>query len=430
MSSKTNDEASVAHQLKLTDLIEDCLEHIFMYLDHEDLAKVADASKKLKPTAEIVFIRKYGKIEFIMPMGNSSVQNVSSLLLLRCFGHLITTLALWECNYHSDRYLQHLFDYILEYCTKSLTEVLLARILRSPFNSVATKPFLKVETLKIIQSNLAYTILKAKDLSAWFPAIRCLELTNVSSNCSVVEKHFPRLEHLIIYVTGKISIESIGMAFRLNPQLRRLDLNYGRSSEILRCAGKYLLHLDCLKLHFQLGRVFDYNGEMINFKTVKTLDICFGCASGQTMSSNQLSFDQLENLTLQVDNWNQISGLSNFFQKHQSITKVTFKFWFAEQPILKEHTSSKSILADVVQALPLLTELNVHDYEYSVDDLIDMINGFNLLKNSFTLKVPLELYGHGRQAHINQQSDDLKVRLGNKWQVTIDNERIHVERNV
>lgn len=45
---------------KLTDINDDCLEHIFLYLSIEDLLNIAYTSKQLKPAAELAFSNNSG----------------------------------------------------------------------------------------------------------------------------------------------------------------------------------------------------------------------------------------------------------------------------------------------------------------------------------------------------------------------------------
>lgn len=57
---RLNDE-TVPPPEKITDVIDDCLERIFECLDLVSLLNVANANKRLRPAARLIYKRKYGK---------------------------------------------------------------------------------------------------------------------------------------------------------------------------------------------------------------------------------------------------------------------------------------------------------------------------------------------------------------------------------
>lgn len=76
MSADDNESGALggaaADQLKLTNLIDDCLEHIFMFLDVDDMLSIADTSKQLKTAADTVFARKFGKKNSLFATNNKT----------------------------------------------------------------------------------------------------------------------------------------------------------------------------------------------------------------------------------------------------------------------------------------------------------------------------------------------------------------------
>lgn len=77
-SVRTPVENGSNDKLNITDLNQFCLEHIFTYLDFEDLLSVADANKYLRPATIAPFTQKYGtkwiKFEYSFP-GQLSIKN-------------------------------------------------------------------------------------------------------------------------------------------------------------------------------------------------------------------------------------------------------------------------------------------------------------------------------------------------------------------
>lgn len=64
ISEPMNIDSNEPDSMKLTSLDDDCLEHLFGYLDTLDLMNVADSTKQVHNAACVVFKRKYcsGKV--------------------------------------------------------------------------------------------------------------------------------------------------------------------------------------------------------------------------------------------------------------------------------------------------------------------------------------------------------------------------------
>lgn len=345
----------------------------FMYLDRDDLLSIADTSKNLKPTAKILYARKFDK-NYVLLREYSYARRLHFLRLLRCFGHLIIKLE--KNGFYTDAYLNQVYGYILEYCSKSLVELSLYRIPEG----VVSKPFLKVETLRVLGYYLGAQI---KFLSAWFPALRSLDLNDVRfTNSAAVEKHFPHLEELIIFGYEAISSTPIGEVLRLNPQLRNLILDRINSPKLFQNASKYLSQLDFLELSGKPNAFCGFRGDMINFKTVNKLILNFWHTETNvlTVFDIKFSFDRLEDFTLHLGGWKWNSGLTDFIQKHQTITKLTLE---TKHKASKEHDLTK-----IVRSISLLVKLTVFGSCFSVDKLIGLINRFDLVKYCLVLEVP------------------------------------------
>lgn len=159
---------------KLTDVNNDCLEAVFKHLCINDLLNIAHTSKQLKPAADLAFTSKFGNKTFGLSKGTwtptayveTKGEVLKFLRLLRCFGHLISTLEFRRFIFY-DQYLQYLGSYISEYCTHSVRNI--EFIYRSRLKSqqprhneifrerdyslydCITKPLLKVKSLKMLK---------------------------------------------------------------------------------------------------------------------------------------------------------------------------------------------------------------------------------------------------------------------------------------
>lgn len=88
---------------RIIDVNFDCLEHIFQFLDIEDLINVAEANKQLKVAADVVFNHKYKLFSFWLYNNNMPlaepidiyrslivIRNLNfTFKILRIFGHLL-----------------------------------------------------------------------------------------------------------------------------------------------------------------------------------------------------------------------------------------------------------------------------------------------------------------------------------------------------
>lgn len=123
-------------ETRLTDLNVDCIEHIFQYLEFEDLLNAADSNLYLKNVASSIYKQRYSRRKVIVrndldcwclfrskkkfKVGRNSItirNTALSLRLLHCFGGLISEIRVKE---HVD---QQIMAEIKENCSKSLREV-------------------------------------------------------------------------------------------------------------------------------------------------------------------------------------------------------------------------------------------------------------------------------------------------------------------
>lgn len=114
------------------------------------------------------------------------------------------------------------------------------------------------------------------DFNAWFPSMRHLELgSNQFPARSQIDNYFPFLEQMGISLGGIIQLNSIQAALQLNPQLRSISLDRIHFPYSIRYASEYLPHLFSLKLRGKPNDFCTFTGNIINFKTVKKLEIGF-----------------------------------------------------------------------------------------------------------------------------------------------------------
>lgn len=160
----------------ITDINDDCLEHIFKKLSFDDLLNVADSCKRLKNAARLAFTSKYGRH---MVRINGYFQRIRSILMsdkeieikgrstclkvLRCFGASMTKLATLPFVY--ERECDDIDRYLDEYCAESVVELEYGRV--TLYN--LKKQFTKVESVRF--TNYEFQCHR-DDINVQFPNLR------------------------------------------------------------------------------------------------------------------------------------------------------------------------------------------------------------------------------------------------------------------
>lgn len=119
-------------QLKITDINQFCLEHVFMYLDLADLLNVAHANKYLGLATISPFAQKYGQKQFKIQQITYYCRNSDEIItiedlrtifqMLRCFGQSIKQLKiLYQGPYYKNYH--RIMDYVNEFCVESLANI-------------------------------------------------------------------------------------------------------------------------------------------------------------------------------------------------------------------------------------------------------------------------------------------------------------------
>ncbi|XP_031633903.1 uncharacterized protein LOC116347459 [Contarinia nasturtii] len=429
--SRTDDHKGPAkNTMKLTDVIDDCLEHVFMDLSLEDLLNIADTNKELKPAADMAFRRKFGKMEFqldkdrfqcAIKLGEHIVINdkKTQLQLLRCFGHSVTKLVLRPPGVFSRR----LISYANKFCFNSLTDIKIMHFdfTRNNFlNKLGEKTvcgfsqnkfklkkrFRNVEVVSLSSCQL-YADTNLKKL---FPAMRRLDLFKCSTVTeeTLIVKNTPKLEHLEMTCDRRISAENICTTLRSNPQLRSLSLIGIVPPKDFWNICQTLYQLESLRFDSIYCVKFKHADIPINLPTLEKLDINIGKKDQRLMTSekNKITFGQLKEIKLECMYSGWLPSInshkwSNFFKKNKLIEKMTL--WFYETDI----NICETIITEAAQELPLLNEFILYGRDFSVEEILRFIGKFNMMSYGFEMENVDEFY-------------NLKERLGVEWTASID----------
>ncbi|XP_055304936.1 uncharacterized protein LOC129569797 [Sitodiplosis mosellana] len=307
---------------KINDVNDDCLELIFSHLMLQDLVNVADTCKRFQPSAKAVFATKCrGKLVMLHPSVHrlqpfESIENFvkvfgmsNCLKVLRHFGHKITKIDIDYFYIYTVKQAA-LGRYMNEYCADSLIDIAIAG---APKEVAAnwTKPFINADSIQLLYSDLG-------DLSAWFPKTRRLVL---HSGAKWVENTFPHLEQLDIYddVSERNRANVVELLHR-NPHLQQLRLlNHGYDMKFMEGVSAYLQSLTLLDICCDNG-FFHLNGSSIHLKSVKEFNI--GLRLVHAIPKIPFSFDQLENMQLEVDDFKMNDNFGKFLKQNPSLSKL------------------------------------------------------------------------------------------------------------
>lgn len=405
-------------KMKIIDLNIDCLEKICQYLEVADLLNVADSNKCLKGAAELIFKLKHSKktveihgahyrVEDIIDSEHSLMiyDLISSLRIVRCFGHLVTNLKItvdrtdYLYKVYADRFCHSfhcLITYVNQYSAESLVQFTLSTNQEIPDKALnhLKKPFLNVEKLYIVQ----FPNLERSLINKLFPRVRHLVYADAPyfTDFARIENHFRHLSHLHLnissvkyrYTSIKCEEKSAQICsfLRLNPQLVSLTLPFILDMKLFQCISE-LSSLKTLKLYNFWGRISNYDDNPIHLKHLKRLKIDEFYECPQI----PLTFDHLEELRIFCQHF-----CNNFHQ------------FLIENPTIRKITSSPKILKDehlskLANALPFLEEIDVRDLSTTSNDVINAINGLkSLRKISFNFKQRSNEYAE-LQTHLNRK---------------------------
>ncbi|XP_055307431.1 uncharacterized protein LOC129571638 [Sitodiplosis mosellana] len=416
---------TLTNEMRLTDLIDDCLEPIFLKLSIEDLVAIAHTNKQLKPAAASAFARKFGTKKIVLsnlkddlPIDSrmDSVQVVDlnvSLRLLRSFGHKISKLHIGHKKSMGSIVFSNrlLIQYANEY-SKSLVEITFGPLASSELSLAAHESFPMVETVRVWRCNLRR--FGQSEFDGCFPEIRRLEFVgNVPSNECIVDC-LPNLEHLAINTSSFMHIKgTLPISLALNPQLLSLTLKTNDALFILRKGHPYLGLLESLSVTYDskdlLNEHFGFeDNEVIQFESLRKLEVNFADFCCDSIPHIPFSSHRLTELKVSIGDCDHktCNRLVRYLQKHQTVTKFTLinrsdPFW--EPSNISEESKMK-----ISQAMSSLQEADFWNIEFSTGEVKQFIGNCKMLH-----RFGFKLINGG-------DFNDLKKHLGSEWEASID----------
>lgn len=251
-------------------LIVDCLERIFHFLDIQSLPNVAGTCKRLQIEAISYFNRKfngkdvtlyhnYSHSPYILVARIEQIKGLKSCLaFLRYFGANLSELTVqwhtWSayklinpdsipnCKCHT-----LLDQYINRYCAGSLSSIrFYDKLGFSSENYV--NPFVKVETVRLLHCGVGQQLPRFTD---WFPNLRTLDIDRRCTYELFAKRrlHLTHLQHLIIDIVEndkhKTGVKNL---LHANPHLQSLSLCSHKQLKMSKLLGMICANSMILKL--------------------------------------------------------------------------------------------------------------------------------------------------------------------------------------
>lgn len=389
---------SNATTIRLTDVNDDCLERIFLYLSLEDLLNIADTNKELKPAAEITFVRHFKRGQLILWRSTSEIHiNKTEQVkvrnpyrLLRCFGHLIPNQKIQHHN---------MLKYVNQCCSESIIKIEFGSLCR-----YMNKPFSKVESVTL-SCRLSWNFNRLPKL---FPNVRTFTFHSCSIEPRYIAVNFPHLRQVNIRNSENVhGIESYAKMLRFNPQIRHLYLGpFIDDVKLLRTANQFIQFLEHLHLRYTENSYKNFEEKCVNFTYLEVLKIeHYGDITTQIPVSSSCLKAFSFHVYSSEDTYHLNAGvdiLMEFLRKHRFITKLTLSSKCEEML-----TTNK--LEEIIEAVSSMEEINISLIKnLSVDDAMKFVNKCKSLKKlSF-------------RADDSSIFDHLNAKLKVKWQVMFE----------
>lgn len=388
--------------LQLIEINDHCLWHMFEFLDANELVSIAEAHERFIPVAISVFQRLYRKKKkLIVKLDSVLPQTINAFVcpaaeniepLIRHFGHLISNALI---NFLGEKHVD-IETLLQEFCADSMVELDLIYCDENDFQSII-KPFTKVEKLQIVESTLSQPL---SQINIWCPNIQRLELICVKlTQPQLLEVNFPHLKHLEIYNRElDLPIGTVCETLRKNPQLKILTLLCDHDRDFIESLSRNVCGLEVLELWAPKDRFLNFHDYKYHFGMVKKFTLNAWSSRGDFLVNIPFTFDALQELTL--DGFNQFKGqILDFVMQCKMVKNLKLVPYVEDWDDLMP-----ADLRKIIDALPMLTELEFCADAFVVDDVIELLNESKKLNNVILLFMEMPLCEHFQQ-EIQRQWD-------------------------
>lgn len=419
--------------MKITDLNQEFIEEIFMYLDLASLVRTADACIKFRKAARLPFKRIYArniievaitpKLSELYDMKDGLVTITSpkiAMSTLRCFGDVITQLKiinpkLHKSNHDDDplgtfNWLEKMRDILTcanDYCHESLTTF----SIDPPYHiEKIRKPFSNVKHVRISYNYeymryIGYYPFQRHCLSTIFPRLRCLTLYTPLAIKFITET-LPNLQELTINRISWKKEETV-LSLQLNPQLRKFSIQFiAYEIKHIRDYVPYLQSIEEFDLTYKpsipqtteplFHRIAEYDMHLQNVRVFKlNLDTTY---EGMALPQIPFTMNRLKSFILE-GSFLHSESFYDFIKRHPKIISLSLRNKYVSEFVDK---------FKLMPALPSIEEITILPLDKICMDIHFMIK---YLKNFESLN-RCTFYCRNTKA-------DIVTYCGTKWNADI-----------
>lgn len=375
--------------LKLTDLIEDCLEQILENLELSDLIAVAKLNRNLNCLACKTFSRKFGGIEQTLNKIPKCGQ-FSGKETLYAFGHLITKIRVWPIN-----------NDLIDYCCRRECD--------------NREPFPKLKSLSFEVGNIKERNIKFRE---WFPVLESLSFNHVNvMNPKCIEIHLPALQELSISnnfssanlnkIYKYFSNDNIKNALTLNPHLRCLFLCHEFNIDAIH------LNIDLLKYINRMLR----NLQQFKISIVRENDF------GVEERDEKIIFEDLRTAIIEVSNVKVLNRFPIGFKRlnklvmifHDGLMNDALEFvahneGLAELELKAGHSQSYEISQmNFFETIQRMNCLRIISIEFSFQEFLNHETAIHLKKCHSLTKLHIRCWRNAQNEEY--QAEDFQSKL-------------------
>lgn len=344
------DASLIASEMKVTDLNEDCLVHIFFLLKNKDLVNVVQVNTQFRDIGRRVFSSKNKHIDILSPFENSrNAENAFTKTknLLEQFGDLIVSTGFDYTVVKKATMRKNVHDLIIKYCRKTLEEV---NFLGISDNLKFTKPFPKLKSLYFCDGYFHHSM---NEIRQFFPNVETISFDNIqglSWHWRFQAQHIPSLQSFdngydASHYTPKpdmgwyLDLMQINHFIAMNPQLHKFSTSLN-SHKCCKSSLGYILEQASVECPVNEKKV---NDHPMSFRiTVKS------CAADcNVIDRLVVPYERVEKLELCLKRLT----ATEFITKCGKIKKLRLYLQF------DSHLFNASYFKNIASALPVLEEL-------------------------------------------------------------------------
>lgn len=367
-NNRGNDDQSKENKLEIIDLIDDCLEPIFLKLPREDLASIAETNIRFLEKACYAFARNYSLQPFESGYDECDSNSfIQSMNIIKHFGKMITKLDLYDAHNDCD-FNERITDALFETCHSNITDICFDRVDQHTLNKIC-QPFPKLMNLNIYGLTLPQ---KIAQLNRWFPNV-----TKLILRCSgIFFEEYCSLRRLIEADISLGTLDNMKIFLRCNPQLQSLRLRCNNSQiadgELFNFMANHLSNLEHLILTINDWRPIQYfaNAQFNNLRTL-SLMLCWNLMDNPNDNPTNLgiSSHQLEQTKIRGLHMNDVCV--QFVSRCRNVTDLEFSTYEEIDSILFFRLAEYCPMLQKLQII-FMPENNDND-NFNLDGIIHLL---------------------------------------------------------